>query len=116
MYSAVARRRVASVFLVLALLAPAPVFAAEEGAAHAGWTFCCRADSDLFRAVTAAGVNCPRFDLPMDAVNSAPAGSGVLILADGYPESPTVVAAEVFDIAAKKRLRLYVEYASRRRT
>ncbi|MCR4412569.1 MAG: hypothetical protein NUV77_09120, partial [Thermoguttaceae bacterium] len=106
------RKPTAIACFLLAWLA-APAFAAEAGSSHAGWTFCCRADNDLFRAVTAAGVDSPRFDSPVDAVRSAPAGSGVLVLADGYPDKPNVVAAEVFDAAARKRLRLYVEYADR---
>ena len=34
----------------------------------------------------------------------------MLILADGYPEKTTAVEPGVFDEAARKKLRLYVEY------
>jgi hypothetical protein len=74
-------------------------------------TFFCRADNDLYQVYTAAtGHTAPRFDSPEQAVQQAPSSSGVLLLADGYPEKTTPVAAAVFAAAARKRLRLYVEY------
>jgi len=42
----------------------------------------------------------------------APEGSGVMILADGYPEMTTVVDSLLFERAKEKRLRLYIEYPS----
>lgn len=36
--------------------------------------------------------------------------AGVLILADEYPESATVVTSAMYEVVAKKKLRLYVEY------
>lgn len=72
-------------------------------------TFACRADNDLYRAV-AADAAYPRYDEPADAVNAADESSGVLVLADGYPDAATAVAPGVFETAARKRLRLYVEY------
>ena len=53
---------------------------------------------------------CPRLATPAAAVQAAADGAGVLILADGYPEKTTAVEPAVFDQAAKKHLRLYVEY------
>ncbi len=72
--------------------------------------FCCAADNDLYRVLTAGGLDCPRHDRAGDAIRAAPEGSGVLILADGYPEQTTVVEPAAFDEAARKKLRLYVEY------
>ena len=40
----------------------------------------------------------------MQAVRSAPADSGVLILAPGYPERQTVIPADVFTLAAAEHL------------
>lgn len=74
--------------------------------------FCCQADNDLYRVVTSDGGKYARYDAPGDAVKAATKGSGVLILADGYPEKTTVIEPAVFDEAAKKKLRLYVEYPS----
>lgn len=75
--------------------------------------FCCTADNDLYRVLSASGKACFRFATPEEAVRKAAPGSGVLILADGHPHRPTDVALAVFDEAARKRLRLYVEYPLR---
>ena len=72
--------------------------------------FSAAADNDLYRAMTAAGQSYPRYANAKEAVEAAPPGAGVLILADGYPKTATVIEPAVFDQAAKKNLRLYVEY------
>jgi hypothetical protein len=72
--------------------------------------FSCRGDNDLYQVLNGSGANYPRYDNPAAAVKAAIEGSAVLILADGYPEKPTVVEPSVFDEAAKKKLRLYVEF------
>jgi hypothetical protein len=74
--------------------------------------FCCSADNDLYRVLTAAGATCTRHDRPMDAVASASKGAAVLILADGHPEKTTEVEPAVFDEAVRKQLRLFLEYPS----
>lgn len=73
-------------------------------------TFACQADNDLYRVMTAAGVPCSRHDRPADAIAAAPRGSGVLILADGYPKQPTVIEPAILRTAAQKQLRVYLEY------
>ena len=78
----------------------AQVSAADPGGPGQNLVFCCAADNDLYRVLTAAGVACSRHDRPADAVRAAPEGAGVLILADGYPERPTVVPAAALDEAA----------------
>lgn len=73
--------------------------------------FVCRADNDLFRLLAANLKHKPtRFDTPAAAVEGAPKGGGLLILADGYPDKPTAVDEAVLKAAARKSLRLYVEY------
>jgi hypothetical protein len=72
--------------------------------------FSCRPENDLYRVLTGDGGVYARYDSPAEAVKAAPQGSGVLILADGYPEKTTAVDPAVFDEAARKKLRLYVEY------
>lgn len=79
-------------------------------AAASDLTFCCAPDNDLYRVMTADGAVYPRCDTPAEAVRTAPNGGGVLILADDYPTKTTDVAPAVFAAAAKKKLRLYVEY------
>jgi len=99
-----------SVMLLAAgvIFSPSPLAAAPPP----NLVFCCQADNDLYRVVTSDGGKYARYDAPGDAVKAATKGSGVLILADGYPEKTTVIEPAVFDEAAKKKLRLYVEYPS----
>ena len=48
--------------------------------------FCCRADNDLYRVMTADGKQYPRFDTAAQAIQGASEGAGVLILADRLSE------------------------------
>ena len=70
----------------------------------------CRADNDLYRVLLENGIPCSRVDRPERAVEEALEGTGVLILADGYPTTPTEIAARLYEQAARKNIRLYVEY------
>ena len=72
--------------------------------------FCCAADNDLFRVMSAGGTNYPRYDSATKAVEQAAPGAGVLVLADGYPATATAVDEAVFEQAETKGLRLYIEY------
>ena len=72
--------------------------------------FRCREDNDLFQAATESGIDTIRVDSPRDALAGAADGSGVLVLADGYPGQTTAIDNHFFAVAAKKRRRLYVEY------
>lgn len=74
------------------------------------WAFCCEPHNDLFALLSRAGAACQRLDTPGDAVRAAPEGGAVLILADRYPATRTDVGADVWRLASRKRLRLYVEY------
>ncbi|MGH9448021.1 MAG: hypothetical protein ACRD3O_20205, partial [Terriglobia bacterium] len=53
-----------------------------------------------------------RYSGPGQAVNQVPRGAGVLILAEGYPQKATPLEPGVFEAAARKNLRLYVEFPS----
>jgi len=74
--------------------------------------FSCATDNDLYRVLADCGLKCPRHDTPTAAVEAASEGAGVLLLADGYPAKTQQIAPQVFKIAARKKLRLYVEYPS----
>jgi len=74
--------------------------------------FICSEDNDLYRVARAAGIACSRYDDAEEAVAQAPQGSGLLILAENYPGQTTNVDSKVYQDAAKKRLRLYVEFPS----
>jgi len=73
-------------------------------------TFSCAVQNDLYQVLAAQGVKCPRYDSPAAAVRAASEGGGVLLLADGYPQQTQAIPANVLALAAKKRLRLYIEY------
>lgn len=93
---------------------PITAWAMFSGSAAVGGPliFACRADNDLFRVASGNGIELKRFDTPLAAVDAAGEGAGVLLLADGYPANTTGLDAALFDKAAGKKLRLYVEYPS----
>jgi hypothetical protein len=68
------------------------------------------AENDLVRGLTRGGTPPKRFESPLAAVNDAPAGSAVLVLADGYPERRTQIDREALAVAQRKELKLYIEY------
>ena len=72
----------------------------------------CKEDNDLYLTLKENKIACIRYNTPIEAINSAREGSGVLILADGYPERTTVIDSSLFRKARSKKLRLYVEYPS----
>jgi hypothetical protein len=72
----------------------------------------CKEDNDLFMILKENKIACARYNNPEEAVKKAKEGSGVMILADGYPEKTTILDSALFEIAQSKKLRLYVEYPS----
>jgi hypothetical protein len=70
----------------------------------------CREDNDLYRVLNANRVNCVRYGTAKQAVEAASEKTGVLILADEYPGKATAVEDSVYSEAARKNLRLYVEF------
>jgi len=107
------------VFAALGVDAP-PAFARGEPAVR----FCCAADNDLYRVVREAGVDCARYGTFAEAVQRAPAGAGLLVLADGYPDTRSDAgsetrghggtqvppAADALEQVRARGLRLYVEF------
>jgi len=79
---------------------------------HAGLVLSCNSDNDLYSVLRTSGIPCVRYDDPHVALDRAPAGSGVLLLADGYPASEMPLTADLLARSRSKRLRLYVEYPS----
>jgi len=76
-------------------------------------TFCCDAKNDLYKILTAGGGRYERCSSISQAVRGAPKGTGVLVLADDYPKQTVPIEPEMFEQAAARDLRLYVEYPSR---
>lgn len=88
------------IVLALALASPARAAIHLSGAP----------DNDLLRVLAENRIPHARYDAPAHAVDHAAEGDGVLILADGYPTAATEIAPEIYATAARKRLRLYVEF------
>ena len=76
-------------------------------------TFCCDAGNDLFKLIDdSRRYRITRVKTPAEAVERAADGSGVLLLADGYPQRRTPVTPQLLALARRKKLRLYLEYPS----
>lgn len=84
------------------------------GTAHGAFVdqvvLCCQSNNDLYTLLVGQGITPQRCENPADAVNNAPNGGAVLILADGYPGATTTVGPSVFTAAADKNIKLYVEF------
>ena len=93
--------------LILILLAWLPITAAVK---PLPLVFRCSPSNDVYRVLSASGARYARYETPAEAVAKAPRGAGVLLLAEGYPAETTTIDAALFAQAAKKKLRLYVEY------
>lgn len=94
----------------LAIASCSPRASADEQPGGSGLVFSCAAENDLFRVLAADGATHRRFSTAAEAIRAAGEGAGVLILADGYPQQTTVIDPALFAEAARKRLRLYLEY------
>ncbi len=95
---------------LLALAVAASVSLAHTAEERPVFVLCCAADNDLYAVLRGSGIACERHDDPLTAICQARRGSGVLILADGYPGSMTILSEQLLRQAASKELRLYVEY------
>jgi hypothetical protein len=98
------------VLLLVAAGSAVAIGAAPAPTAKPVLVFASAQDNDLYRVMTVGGVDYPRYSTAAEAVRAAPETAGVLILADGYPQKTTTIEPAVFEQAAKKKLRLYVEY------
>ena len=72
----------------------------------------CKPENDLYRVLQENRIACVRHDTPAQAVDAAPQGAAIMILAADYPVKTTVVPPGLFDNAKSKKLRLYIEYPS----
>lgn len=99
------------VMIALWLMVAASVGMSNAMAAEPnGIVFACATNNDLYVVLAASGLKCTRYDSPRAAIEKVAEGGGVLLLADHYPHQTLSIDSAVFDLAAKKRLRLYVEY------
>ena len=72
----------------------------------------CKSDNDLYLTLKKNHFQCTRYNSPEEVIKSAAENSGILILADGYPDKTTEISTTLLEIARSKKLRLYVEYPS----
>jgi hypothetical protein len=72
----------------------------------------CKENNDLYNVLKENNIKCFRYNSSEEAINSAKDGTGVMILADGYPEKTTSMDSSLFKKALIKKLRLYIEYPS----
>lgn len=96
----------AFIFLCLGMI-PICSLAAETSPSL---TVCCKDDHELYRAMVASGIKVRRTETFHDAVNIAPEGSGVLLLADNYPHQRTNADDAALERSLTKQLRLYLEF------
>lgn len=73
--------------------------------------YCGNPANDLVRQLGSEGFTLKRFSDPLKAVNTLQQESALLLLADNYPTGLNHVKAAVIDIAKRKNIRLYIEYA-----
>ncbi len=71
----------------------------------------CSPENDLYRVLKKSGVKCVRTDSPEAAIAKAGDNSAVLILAKDYPSRPTTIQKQTLELAEKKRLHLFIEFA-----
>ena len=82
---------------------------ASQGTLHLS----CEQDNDLYQILKDNDLSCRRFDNPEEAVAQAPPNAGVMILAQAYPLAATEIESAVIEEAARKHLRLYIEFPRR---
>ena len=88
-------------------LASAATLGVELPRAGSRLHFVCSPGNDLFQSAVGSKA---RFDGAEQAIAEAEPGSGVLILADQYPDEATPFTQTLLDAATRKRLRLFIEY------
>ena len=70
----------------------------------------CNEDNDLYSVLQQNNVPFRHFTDAQEAIDEAGTDAGVLVLADGYPETTTTIDPLLFEIAAGRGVRLYVEF------
>jgi hypothetical protein len=110
MKSSMNRRGLIALMVALLATSGASNNRGGEGASTSRFTFACARNNSLYQALDRETGSTPRYDSPQSAIDAAPEGSVVMILADDYPEGRTDVGEDVLKIARAKKLTLYVEY------
>ena len=72
--------------------------------------FVCSEDNDLYSNIVNSNGEYPRVASADKALEMAAPGSGILILADNYPDQKVFLPEDFYDKVEKKRLRVYIEF------
>lgn len=72
----------------------------------------CQPGNDLCAVLEGCDIPSARYSSALEAIDAALPGSGVLIMADGYPETMTSVSPMLLQLALEKGARVFVEYPS----
>ncbi len=83
-----------------------------HGSEPAHFFIACPPTNDLYRVLLSSGAKVERFDFPSQAVNAADSDSAVLLLAGFYPKYTTHLSEAAWRTAAKKNLKIYIEYSN----
>ncbi|MBE0535444.1 MAG: discoidin domain-containing protein [Phycisphaerae bacterium] len=97
-------------FAAMATVSFALMIQTSVVARDAGFFLSGKADNDLYRVLKLNDIKCSRYDTAAKAIDEAPEGSPVLILAEDYPAVPTLIDPAMLATARRKHLRLYIEY------
>ena len=62
----------------------------------------CREDNDLYRVLLERAIPCRRYETAPAMLRAAPSGAGLLVLADGYPNTPSPLEPGWFATATEK--------------
>ena len=71
-----------------------------------------RPDNDLIIVLQNNEIPFRRAASIQEAIAKAAEGSGIMVLADYYPQTRTMMDSSMFDAASEKNLRVYIEYPS----
>lgn len=96
-----------SLWVILFFLCANCLPAAEH---NASLVLACSSANDLYQVLRSNHIPCVQYDSPAAAVQNAAPGAGVMVLADGYPKTPTPLTPAILTQAAQKKLRLFVEF------
>ena len=72
--------------------------------------FVCNQENDLYNTLMESGRKYQRVESADEAIRKALPGSGVLILADNYPDQKVQLPETFYDQVRNKNLRVYIEY------
>jgi hypothetical protein len=72
--------------------------------------FCGSENNDLYILLKKEKINFKRYITFKEAVEHAPEGTGIIIVADSYPKVTVEISQESYEEVNRKKLRLYVEY------